>query len=87
MGVLPLQLPEGSGWKDLGMTGNEFVSISGVADLQPRQKVDVQIEFENGDTKTVTATLRIDTENELEYYRNGGILHYVLRNLARDAKG
>ncbi len=83
MGVLPLQLPEGSGWKDLGMTGNEIVSISGVNSLSPRQDVDVTIEFENGDVKTITAKLRIDTENELEYYNNGGILHYVLRNLAK----
>ena len=82
MGVLPLQLPEGSGWKDLGMTGDEAVTIKGVADLAPRQTVDVEITFASGDKKTVATTLRIDTENELEYYRNGGILHYVLRNLA-----
>ena len=83
MGVLPLELPEGSGWKDLGMTGDEIVTIDGVADLKPRQDVKVLVEFANGDTKTVTAQLRIDTENEMEYYRDGGILHYVLRNLAR----
>ena len=87
MGVLPLQLPEGSGWKELGMQGDERVTISGIADLSPRQDVDVVVEFSNGDVKTITTTLRIDTENELEYYKNGGILHYVLRNLARAAKG
>ena len=85
MGVVPLQLPEGSGWKDLGMVGNEVVTIKGIANLTPRQDVDVTIEFPSGETKTVTALLRIDTENELEYFNNGGILHYVLRNLARSA--
>ena len=83
MGVLPLQLPEGSGWADLGMTGNEIVTIKGVSDLNPRQNMDVLVEFADGTSKTVSALLRIDTENELEYYRDGGILHYVLRNLAR----
>ena len=83
MGVLPLMLPEGSGWKDLGMTGDESVSIKGVEDLKPRQLLGVEIAFPNGDVKTIEATLRIDTDNEMEYYRNGGILHYVLRNLAK----
>jgi aconitate hydratase len=85
MGVLPLQMPEGSGWKDLGMTGDEIVTIENVADLSPRQDIDVKIEFANGDVKLVRALLRIDTENELEYFRDGGILHFVLRNLARSA--
>ena len=83
MGVLPLQLPEGSGWTDIGMTGNETVTIKGVADIKPRQDVDVEVTFPSGETKTIKALLRIDTENELEYYKNGGILHYVLRNLAK----
>ena len=69
----------------LGMVGNEVVTIKGIANLTPRQDVDVTIEFPSGETKTVTALLRIDTENELEYFNNGGILHYVLRNLARSA--
>jgi aconitate hydratase len=85
MGVLPLQLPQGSGWKDLGMTGNEIVTIKGVSDLNPRQNMDVLVEFADGTSKTISALLRIDTENELEYFRDGGILHYVLRNLARAA--
>ncbi|MFC6198210.1 aconitate hydratase AcnA [Ponticaulis profundi] len=86
MGVLPLQLPEGGSWTDLGMTGNEIVTIEGVSDFKPREAVTVNIEFPGGETKTITAELRIDTENELEYFKNGGILHYVLRNLARAAK-
>ena len=85
MGVLPLQLSEGHGWKDLGMTGNEVVSIRDVKHLKPRQNVEVLIEFPDGEQRVIGATLRIDTENELEYYKNGGILHYVLRNLARGA--
>ncbi|MEM6626724.1 MAG: aconitate hydratase AcnA, partial [Pseudomonadota bacterium] len=85
MGVLPLQFQDGEGWNELGMTGDETVSISGVADLAPRQTLPVTITFANGDVKNVDALVRIDTENELEYFRNGGILHYVLRNLAAEA--
>ena len=84
MGVLPLELSEGDGWEELGMTGDETVSIGGVDGIQPGDKVDVHITFADGSTKTITTTVRIDTQNELEYFRNGGILHYVLRNLARE---
>ena len=83
MGVLPLQLPKGHGWKDLGMTGNEIVSIRDIAHIKPRQTVEVLVEFPDGEETVIGAKLRIDTENELEYYKNGGILHYVLRNLAK----
>lgn len=85
MGVLPLQLSKGHGWKDLDMKGNEVVSIRDVKHLKPRQTVEVLIEYPDGEQRVIGATLRIDTENELEYYKNGGILHYVLRNLARGA--
>ncbi len=85
MGVVPLQLPEGKGWKDLGMKGDEVVTIKGIADLKPRQDVEVLIEFPNGEHDIVLAKLRIDTQNELDYFNNGGILHYVLRNLASEA--
>ena len=84
MGVLPLQLPEGTSWQSLGLKGSERVSIKGLDSIVPRGTVDVEIAFPDGATKTVTADVRIDTENEMEYYRNGGILHYVLRNLARE---
>tara|TARA_Y100000052_G_scaffold26426_1_gene31313 strand:+ start:8829 stop:11507 length:2679 start_codon:yes stop_codon:yes gene_type:complete len=83
MGVLPLQLPKGHGWKDLGMKGNEVVTIRDVAHIKPRQTVEVLVEFPDGEETVIGAKLRIDTENELEYYKNGGILHYVLRNLAK----
>jgi aconitate hydratase A / 2-methylisocitrate dehydratase len=81
MGVLPLQF-ESTGWEELGMTGDEQVSIAGIETLTPREILDVTISFPDGRSETVKARARIDTENELEYYRNGGILHYVLRRLA-----
>jgi aconitate hydratase A / 2-methylisocitrate dehydratase len=85
MGVLPLEFADGESAETLGLTGKEQVSIEGVADIQPRQTMDVKITREDGTSFTAKTTLRIDTENELDYYRNGGILHYVLRNLAREA--
>jgi len=85
MGVLPLEFADGESAETLGLTGKEQVSIEGVADIQPRQTMDVKITREDGTTFIAKTTLRIDTENELDYYRNGGILHYVLRNLAREA--
>ena len=85
MGVLPLQFEEGTSWQSLGLKGDETVSISGIAEITPRQKLDVTVTRASGETLTVPTTVRIDTENELDYYRNGGILHYVLRNLAKEA--
>ena len=85
MGVLPLEFQNGDSWSSLGMDGSETVSIAGIDGLQPRGELDVDITFANGSTKTVTAKVRIDTDNEHEYYKNGGILHYVLRNLATAA--
>ncbi len=85
MGVLPLQLIDGVSWNSLGLTGAEQVTIKGVADLAPRQNIEIEIEMADGAKKTAPVRVRIDTENELDYYRNGGILHYVLRNLARAA--
>ena len=83
MGVLPLQfVGESEGWKSLGLTGKESVSIKGLADLAPRSNLSASVTFEGGATKEVSLLCRIDTEDELAYYRNGGILHYVLRNLA-----
>jgi aconitate hydratase len=84
MGVLPLEFQEGNGWTELGMKGSETVTIEGIADLKPRGTLDVKIDFPDGSSKTVTTNVRIDTDNEHEYFKNGGILHYVLRNLARE---
>ena len=84
MGVLPLQFAEGESRKTHGMTGDETFSIKGLAGLNPRQMVEVEMTRANGDVETFQALCRIDTANEMEYYRNGGILHYVLRNLAAE---
>jgi aconitate hydratase len=77
MGVLPLQFVG----EPPQLDGRETITITGVADLQPRQEIDVQVEAD-GVTSTFRARVRIDTANELEYFRHGGILHYVLRQLA-----
>jgi aconitate hydratase len=82
MGVLPLQFKDGETRDTLGLTGNETFTITGVADLKPRQDVEVVVSRADGSTFTFTALCRIDTINELEYFLNGGILQYVLRKLA-----
>ncbi len=84
MGVLPLQFKDGQSWKALGMVGDEKVSIADIAGVKPRGDVMVNIEFADGSEKTITALCRIDTENEMEYFRHGGILQYVLRNLVAE---
>jgi aconitate hydratase len=82
MGVLPLQFLDGEDRNSLGFTGDESFSVAGVAALQPRQELDVEVTRADGSRFTFRARCRIDTLNELEYFRAGGILHYVLRNLA-----
>ncbi|WP_179505567.1 MULTISPECIES: aconitate hydratase AcnA [unclassified Sphingomonas] len=82
MGVLPLQFLEGQTRQTLGLTGDDAFTIEGVANLQPRQTVTVKVTRADGSTFTFDALCRIDTANELEYFNNGGILHYVLRKLA-----
>ncbi|MDV3256978.1 MAG: aconitate hydratase AcnA [Sphingomonas sp.] len=82
MGVLPLQFGEGECASDYGLDGNETYSIEGIADIEPRQQVTVKVTRDNGETLEIAARCRIDTYNELEYFRSGGILHFVLRNLA-----
>jgi len=85
MGVLPLEFADGESAASLGLTGKEQVTIKGIDSIKPRQTLAVEITREDGTSFTANTTVRIDTENELDYYRNGGILHYVLRNLARAA--
>ena len=80
MGVLPLQFPQGEDRKSLGLTGDETFSIEGLNDLEPGGTVRVVIKSDKGE-KAIDATCRIDTANEMEYYRHGGILHYVLRSM------
>ncbi|WP_016856540.1 aconitate hydratase AcnA, partial [Halomonas smyrnensis] len=84
MGVVPLQFPEGETRETLGLTGDERVSIKGLDDLAPGGRVEVTIESDKGE-QTLEALCRIDTANELEYYRHGGILHYVLRKMIGSA--
>ncbi|WP_370638410.1 aconitate hydratase AcnA [Aurantimonas sp. VKM B-3413] len=83
MGVVPFVFAEeGTSWQSLGLKGDEKVTIEGLADLKPRQILDAKIEKPDGSVSTVKIQARIDTLDELEYYKNGGILHYVLRRLA-----
>ncbi|MCC2976113.1 aconitate hydratase AcnA [Sphingomonas sp. PL-96] len=82
MGVLPLQFAEGVTRQSLGLTGDETFTIQNVAGLRPRQDVEVTMVRADGTTETFQTRCRIDTVNELEYFLNGGILHYVLRKLA-----
>jgi aconitate hydratase len=82
MGVLPLNFMPGENAETLGLDGSEKFTVTGVAGIQPRQDVEVKVTREDGSEMTFTARCRIDTYNELEYFRSGGILHYVLRKLA-----
>ncbi|WP_454885294.1 aconitate hydratase AcnA [Sphingomonas oryzagri] len=82
MGVLPLQFAEGVDRKTLKLDGSETFTITGVADLRPRQAVTVELTRADGTKETFQTRCRIDTVNELEYFLNGGILQYVLRKLA-----
>ncbi|MDJ0684235.1 MAG: aconitate hydratase AcnA [Alphaproteobacteria bacterium] len=86
MGVLPLQFKDGQSRQSLKLDGSETYSISGIADgITPRQDVTMVITRADGSSETITALCRIDTLDEVEYYRNGGILQYVLRNIAQAA--
>jgi aconitate hydratase len=83
MGVIPLVFEEGTSWQSLGIKGNEQVTIRGLhGDLKPRQRLIAEIVAPNGALKRVPLICRIDTLDELDYFKNGGILHYVLRQLA-----
>jgi len=82
---LPLVFTGGDSWESLGLTGEEKVTITGLDNLSPRQEMQATIEMADGSNQTITLLSRIDTEDELDYFRNGGILHYVLRNLNREA--
>ncbi|WP_258240542.1 aconitate hydratase AcnA [Pseudidiomarina homiensis] len=82
MGVLPLQFEDDQGVKAHGLTGNEQISIEGInEDLKPGQMLKVTAKKDDGSEVTFKVKCRIDTNNELQYYKNGGILHYVLRQM------
>ena len=82
MGVLPLQFKEGMDRKNLKLIGSELITVIDVEKgLKPLQDVKVEIKYADGTSKTIETTCRIDTDNEVLYYTNGGILQYVLRNM------
>ena len=83
MGVIPLQFREGDSWQTLGLKGDETVTIKGLAQgLKPRATLTVEITRADGSKTEAQVLCRIDTLDELDYYKNGGIMPYVLRNLA-----
>ena len=82
MGVLPIQFKEGFDRKKLKITGSELITIVDIEKgIKPRAEVTCEIKYKDGTIKKIQALSRIDTENEIEYYKNGGILQYVLRNM------
>ncbi|MBX9738776.1 MAG: aconitate hydratase, partial [Beijerinckiaceae bacterium] len=83
MGVLPLTFEGGTSWATLKLKGDEVVTILGLGDeLKPRQMMEMSIKYADGKEKKVPLLCRIATEDELEYFRHGGILQYVIRQLA-----
>ena len=82
MGVIPFVFEEGTSWASLGLKGDETVTIEGLETIKPRQKMVARITSSDGMLKNVPVICRIDTLDELDYFRNGGILQYVLRDLA-----
>ncbi|MBJ7251664.1 MAG: aconitate hydratase AcnA [Acetobacteraceae bacterium] len=85
MGVLPLVFREGESRQSLGLTGDEMIDILGVEKLSPRMMMDVVITRADGSQVKTQVLCRVDTADEVEYYKNGGILHYVLRGMAKAA--
>jgi aconitate hydratase len=85
MGVIPLEFTGGQGRKSLGLTGDETVSIAGLDTIQPLQDVPCTITKADGTVHEISLKCRIDTAIEIEYIEHGGVLHYVLRNLAKSA--
>jgi aconitate hydratase len=83
MGVIPFEFTGGDTRKSLDLTGDETVSIRGLDTIEPLQEVPCDITYADGTTRTITLKCRIDTAPEIEYVEHGGVLHYVLRNLAK----
>ncbi len=82
MGVLPLQFTDNINRKNLNLKGSELISINEIEKgINPSDNVTVDIKYSSGEIKKIKTLCRIDTKNELEYYKNGGILQYVLRNM------
>jgi len=85
MGVLPLEFVDGQHADSLGLEGNECISISGITDMVPGKRVDVQARKADGSVVTFQAKSRIDSAIEVDYYQHGGILQYVLREVMAKA--
>jgi aconitate hydratase len=82
MGILPLQFKDNINRKNLNLVGSELISVIGLEKgVNPSDEVSLEIKYASGDIKKIKTLCRIDTKNELEYYKNGGILQYVLRNM------
>ena len=82
MGILPLQFIDGVNRTNLNLVGSELISVEGIEKgISPSDKVNLEIKYISGEIKKIKTLCRIDTKNELEYYKNGGILQYVLRNM------
>tara|TARA_B100001093_G_scaffold254356_1_gene243320 strand:+ start:19 stop:2688 length:2670 start_codon:yes stop_codon:yes gene_type:complete len=82
MGILPLQFIDNINRSNLNLVGSELISVTGIEKgINPSDEVDVEIKYLSGEIKKIKTLCRIDTQNELEYYKNGGILQYVLRNM------
>ena len=82
MGIVPFVFEDGTSWQALGLRGDETVSIRGLADVKPRQRMIAEVTDAKGNKVAIPIVCRIDTLDEIEYFKNGGILPYVLRNLA-----
>jgi len=85
MGILPVQMYEGTDRKTLGLTGDEIIDIEGLVDVKPRKELTLVIHRANGTVDRVPVLCRVDTLDEVEYLKHGGILHYVLRGMAKAA--
>jgi aconitate hydratase len=86
MGVLPLQFKDGATRQSLKLDGSEVYDIAGIASgITPRMDVTLTIKRANGQSETIKVLCRIDTADEVEYFRHGGILQYVLRNMMKAA--
>jgi aconitate hydratase len=85
MGVLPLVFAEGMTRQALDLKGDETVTLLGLAGIKPGQSIEADITYAGGEKRAVPLRARIDTFDELDYFNNGGILHYVLRSLAKQA--
>ena len=82
MGVLPLQFIDGANRQNLNLKGSELFTVKNLKNgIKPLEEVDLEIKYNNGEIKKIKVLSRIDTKNELEYYKNGGILQYVLRKM------